>query len=539
MATGLYDLGGRTPYEFVMQYTPDISKYVVFKWYQWAYYWDQDSKEKRLCRWLGVASEVGQAMCYYVLTETGKPIARSTVIPIPDIDLNQSELKSCMEKFTLSVHDCIGDHNKAVIRGETINDDKLYHDAFFDNSDEDNITWPWEKELEELPLADQDSTTLDEIDKYTGAQVVLPTSDGQQVLAQIKGRKRDTNGNLIGQENSNPILDTRIFHVEFPDGHLEEYATNIIAEALYSQLDENGNDTGFLNEICDHRKSNKAIPISEGYTTSTNNPKPVITTKGWEMKIRWTDGSYDWLPLSQLKESNPIEVAEYAVAHKIHKEPAFNWWVHKVSRKRDRLIHKVKTRIQKPNMKFGVEIPSTYQEALELDRINGNTLWQDATKKEMETVDVAFQFLDQDERMTPGYSEITCHLVYAVKFDLTRKARYVAGGHLAPAVPKTLTYSSVVSRESVRIAFTIAALNDLDVLAGDISCAYLHAPTKEKIWFRAGPEFGARAGRQIKVIRALYGLPGSANAWRSKLADTLRNHLGYKSCLADPGIWMK
>ena len=539
LATGLYELEGRTPYEYVMQHTPDISEYVVFRWYQWSYYWDDDAKEKKLCRWLGVSSHVGQAMCFNILVSTGKFIARSTVIPIPDHDLHSDQIKQQMDAFDKLIHDAIGDHNKAIVKGETVNDDEIYYDAFFDPGNDDDITWPWEKELSELPLTNEDITSLDDLDKYIGANIVLPGRDGEHVLAVVKGRKRGLNGELIGNGNPNPILDTRIFQVEFPDGHLEEYATNKIAEALYSQVDEDGHNTGVMHEICDHRKSDKAVHISDGHITTGSTPKPVITTKGWELQIKWKDGSYDWLPLSQLKEANPIEVAEYSYAHKINKEPAFNWWVAKVLRKRDRLINKVNTRMPKLNLKFGIEVPSTYKQAMELDRKNGNTLWADSIKKEMNVVNVAFDFLEEDEKMPPGYGEITCHLVFTVKFDLTRKSRYVAGGHLAPAIPKYMSYSSVVSRESVRIAFTLAALNDIDVIAGDISHAYLHAKTKERVWFRAGDEFGPRAGRQIKVVRALYGLPGSGNAWRNQLADTLRNQLGYRSSLADPDVWIK
>jgi hypothetical protein len=52
------------------------------------------------------------------------------------------------------------------------------------------------------------------------------------------------------------------------------------------------------------------------------------------------------------------------------------------------------------------------------------------------------------------------------------------------------TYASVVSRESVRIALTLAALNDLQILSADIQGAYLNAPCREKIYVRCGPEFG-------------------------------------------------
>jgi hypothetical protein len=62
--------------------------------------------------------------------------------------------------------------------------------------------------------------------------------------------------------------------------------------------------------------------------------------------------------------------------------------------------------------------------------------------------------------------------VFDIKMDFTRKARYVAGGHATDS-PSTQTYASVVSRDSICIAFLIAALNDLDIISADIQGAYL------------------------------------------------------------------
>ena len=64
--------------------------------------------------------------------------------------------------------------------------------------------------------------------------------------------------------------------------------------------------------------------------------------------------------------------------------------------------------------------------------------------------------------------------------DLTRKASLVVGGHQTNP-PNESTYSSVVSRDSIQIAFMLAALNDLDVLSADVQGAYLNTPTKEKV----------------------------------------------------------
>ena len=193
--------------------------------------------------------------------------------------------------------------------------------------------------------------------------------------------------------------------------------------------------------------------------------KPVITTKGWEIQVRWKDGSVDWLPLLQVKESIPVELAEYSVAQKINKEPAFNWWVNKTVRKCDRIIGKIGARkSRKPNMKFGIEIPRSVEEAQALDARKGNSYWQDVIKKEYNNVKFAFRLLEDGSRPPQAYTKITCHLIFEVKLDLRRKARYVAGRHLMEP-PSTMTYSSVVSRESIRIGFLVAALNGLDVLA--------------------------------------------------------------------------
>jgi hypothetical protein len=74
----------------------------------------------------------------------------------------------------------------------------------------------------------------------------------------------------------------------------------------------------------------------------------------------------------------------------------------------------------------------------------------------------------------------------------------VAGGHLTDP-PKDMTYSSVVSWDSVRIAFLITVLNNLDIMAADIQNAYLNAVTKETTYFFAGPEFGVKKGRPVII----------------------------------------
>ena len=88
------------------------------------------------------------------------------------------------------------------------------------------------------------------------------------------------------------------------------------------------------------------------------------------------------------------------------------------------------------------------------------------------------------EDLPPGYQEIKCHIIFDIKMgeNFHRKARFVAGGHTTEVSDSLITYSSVVSRDSVHIALTIADLNDLKVMACDIQNAYLTADCRKKIW---------------------------------------------------------
>jgi len=183
-----------------------------------------------------------------------------------------------------------------------------------------------------------------------------------------------------------------------------------------------------------------------------------------------------------------------------------------------------------------VRLPKTVAEALALDKEEGNMLWYDAIQKEMKNVQTAFKFLSRGERAPVGYKEIPCHIIFDVKMDFTRKARFVAGGHKTDP-PTSLTYSSVVSRERVRIAFLLAALNRLDILAADIGNAYINADSREKVFFVAGDEFGKmNKGKVVVIVKALYGLKSSGAAWRAHFAQVLHD-LGYQSSLADPDVW--
>ena len=115
-----------------------------------------------------------------------------------------------------------------------------------------------------------------------------------------------------------------------------------------------------FNEIVDHRKDGTAVPIEEGFESNRNarrHPKRKRTTKGWQIMVEWKDGTTSWIPLKEVKESKPVELAEYAVNNHIQDEPAFAWWVPFTLKRRNRILSKIKCKYWKIIYKFGIRLP--------------------------------------------------------------------------------------------------------------------------------------------------------------------------------------
>ena len=202
-----------------------------------------------------------------------------------------------------------------------------------------------------------------------------------------------------------------------------------------------------------------------------------------------------------------MQKAEYARLMGIDHEPAFNWWVMHVLEKQDHiilLVLKCILRYLKCSHKFGIKVPISIKDALELDCKNKNTFWADAIAIEMKNVGVAFWILPDGTAAYNGYQKILCHMIFGVKMeDFCRKAGLVAGGHQTKA-PVTITYASVVSHETIRLALTIAALNDLEVKVLNVN-AYITTPITEKVWTILGLEFGPDTGNKIALVAAIQG----------------------------------
>ena len=152
-----------------------------------------------------------------------------------------------------------------------------------------------------------------------------------------------------------------------------------------------------------------------------------------------------------MKKLHPIETSENVIFQNMQGEPAFNWWVPHVLKKRETIIFLVKTksaRYLKKKHKFGVSPQKSVGETYRLDKENGNEMWTREISKEMADVRMAFKLLEDDENIPIGYSFVCYHVIFDVKMEnFCRKYRLVSGGHTIET-PDTITYTSVVYREN-------------------------------------------------------------------------------------------
>ena len=123
-------------------------------------------------------------------------------------------------------------------------------------------------------------------------------------------------------------------------------------------------------------------------------------------------------------------------------------------------------------------------------------------------------------KIKPGYEYVNVHMILDIKMDgrFTRKARLVADSHTTAPL-SSIAYSSFVSRESVRIAFLLASLDDFNTFA--CNNAYFNAKLRKKLWTKAGTEFRNEKRMVMIIARAMYGLKSSGYALRGKLAEHL------------------
>ena len=538
-ARNLFQLHGTNAHTAVFGEEADISNLCQFRFYEWCYYRDHNNgfplQNEVLGRILGPTKGEGNEMAQWVLKANGNVVPRRTVRPLQVAEMHNETVKTQQQVFDK----CIEERHGTPFTPPPSNEDKPYPTEFVEYEDEDEVPRLIPDHEDTVDIRGRLINQQPQYDKIINAEVQLQLDD-EIATGKVRRRALGPEGETVGSYDDNPILNSMLYEVEFPDGQVKEYAANVIAENMSAQVDDDGFSTTTLKAIIDYKKDESvAVPKSDKYVITKRGGRRLRrSTVGWKLLVQWGDSTETWISLKDLKESHPVLVAEFAKARGIDDEPAFQWWVPYTIKKRDAIIAAVKVRARKTTHKYGIEIPTSVGHAEKLDAENGNHFWRDALNKEMHNVGIAFQILETGERPPVGWKPVTGHLIFDVKMDFTRKARWVLDGHKT-SKPEGSTYAGVVSRESVRIMFTYAALNGLDVCAGDIRNAYLQAPSSQQDYIICGPEFGAEnVGKKALITRALYGGKAAGRDFRNHLRACMR-HMNFVSCPADPDVWMR
>ena len=186
-------------------------------------------------------------MSMWILKQNGEIVSRTTLRTHTDSELASETENTKRYAFTKSVNENIGPTLYEIGIKSNLWD-------FFDDTDTPNFTPYGENEGIEEPITPE-ASDIAYYDRYIESEVLLPRNGKKTSSAKVFSRVKDKNGKVKGTYNKNPILDTRVYGVMFPYGAVCQYAENIIAENMYSQVDSNVHHTLFLKEINYQRKS--------------------------------------------------------------------------------------------------------------------------------------------------------------------------------------------------------------------------------------------------------------------------------------------
>jgi hypothetical protein len=269
--------------------------------------------------------------------------------------------------------------------------------------------------------------------------------------------------------------------VQFEDGLYEAHIKNKIAASHNDSVNGDGHSWYTFDNIIGHETCNEVVGC--------------IKTTTWWLEVLWDGDQITWERLAGMKSKDLSTVAQYAYDSQLSNQPEFGKWVNYDIKKKHCLIKQAMKRKRFNRYKYVVEIPRTMAEAIALDKNNGNTLWQDAVRKEMTNILVAFKVHPESQPIPSGYKVI-----------------------------------------GVQLGFHIAELNGMQLLKADIGNAYLNADPCELYWTRPVPKSGPDLeGRIMLIMHALYSMKSAGSAWNHHFARELLN-MGFAPFPANPDV---
>ena len=519
-------LQGICPVQALEGTTPDISFLLHFSFYEPVYYridssepdlnFPSSSNEKK-GYWVGFADNQGDSLTWRILTEdTQKIIICSGVRSALRTTTNQCLASPSGEGTTLPFPIPYSQQSQNSLPLDPLDASTPNFEHFVKSQtgeDEDNPT----------PMANIDIPNL------LGRSFLLPPEDnGERHMAKI-----------IDIDDHGQTLEDIKFKLKINKDQAEEIMS-------YNQLMDYIQKGTDAEEDRDSLFKFRDIVAHQGPLESTD---PNHKGSKYNVMVEWESGEVTYEPLTLISKDDPITCAVYAKKHDLLDTTG---WKHlkRYAKTSKRLIRAVKqSRIRQvrasARYQHGFQVPKDYNDAMRLDKENGNTHWQDAMDLELTQIHEYKVFKDTGKAkfhngkvVTPdGFQKIRVHFVYAVKHDGRFKARLVADGHLTKE-PVESIYSGVVSLRSLRMVVFLSQVNKLEIWGADVGNAYLEAYTDEKLCIMAGPEFKELQGHLLIMVKALYGTRSGGARWHDRLFDILQE-LKFKPSKADPDVWMR
>ena len=519
-------LQGICPVQALQGTTPDISFMLHSSFYEPAHY-RIDSSEPDLnfpssshenkSYWVGFTANQGDSLTWRTLTEdTHKIIICSGIQSALRTTTNQCLASPSGEGTTLPFPIPYPQQSKNSLPLDPL-------DASTPNFEHFVKSQSGEGEDHPIHMANIDIPNL------LGRSFLLPPEDnGERHMAKI----------IDIDDHGQPLED-----IKFKLKINKDQAMEIISHNQLMDYIQKGTDA---EEDPDSLFKFKDIVAHQGPLESTD---PNHKGSKYNVMVEWESGEVTYEPLTLISKDDPITCAVYAKKHDLLDTTG---WKHlkRYAKTSKRLIRAVKqSRIHQvrasARYQHGFQVPRDYNDAMRLDKENGNTYWQDAMDLELNQIHEYKVFKDTGKAQShngkvvipDGFQKIRVHFVYAVKHDGRFKARLVADGHLTKE-PVESIYSGVVSLRSLRMVVFLSQLNNLEIWGADVGNAYLEAYTDEKLCIIAGPEFKELQGHLLIMIKPLYGTHSGGARWHDRLFDILQE-LKFKPSKAGPDVWMR
>ena len=271
MAKDTFNLHGSNPHT-VLTGEGDISSLCQFSWYEWCYYRDHTEKfpfnKEVLGRILGPAKGEGNEMAQWVLKANGNVVPRRTARP-----LTVAETHSTTELKKRGTFDALVEKRwgTSMSPPPVPRDDSESVFDEYEDDDEDKQVVP---DVEDT--VDATGKLLNQhpaYDRIINAEVALQLEE-EVTTGKVTRRALGPDGQVAGTYDDNPFLNTTIYEVEFPDGQVKDYAANIIAENMLTQVDSDGFALTMMDGIIDYERDNAvAIPKSDAYVVTRHGRK--------------------------------------------------------------------------------------------------------------------------------------------------------------------------------------------------------------------------------------------------------------------------